>query len=350
MQSMAFNESSVIAPTRDLVLSLFSFSLLTSVATPGNGLLIAAFVYNRRLRNITNTLVIGLACADILVGLVCIPCWMYVVVKQYHHVTVDFFSYQFYITADIFIGSASILQLTCISLERCHAVVKPIKHRLLSKKKFYCALSAAWVCAGLVASLQPIQYQRWQKVYTTLLAVVCFVIPLLVIIIAYAKIFLTTRSSLHTIHTKHYTQKAVLAREIRLSLTVVIITVLFVLAWLPLFVLTLMATFTPKHLPESSLVLMFVKWMHYGSSAINPFLYAFRNNEIKCTIRVMLCRFFLRKGPNLKELSYSGGLRSASSSIHSRRSSCTGRRMSKSLESGRKKSSSSDGNNNGFSI
>ena len=77
------------------------------------------------------------------------------------------------------------------------------------------------------------------------------------------------------------------------------------MAWLPLFTLTMLATFDPEALPSSitfARILHFVKWMHYSSSALNPFLYSYRNPDLRRTISVLLRRLILRRGPGLDEV------------------------------------------------
>lgn len=88
-------------------------------------------------------------------------------------------------------------------------------------------------------------------------------------------------------------------------MTVALITLLFIIAWLPLFTLTMLATFDPEVLPRSPIIfarlLHFVKWMHYSSSALNPFLYSHRNTDLRRTICVLLRRVVLRRGPAVNE-------------------------------------------------
>ena len=66
------------------------------------------------------------------------------------------------------------------------------------------------------------------------------------------------------------------------------ITGLFVIAWLPLFVVSVIATYYPQDLPSplwTDRLLKFVKFCHYSHSAINPFVYAYRNKEMIKTFR-----------------------------------------------------------------
>ncbi|XP_031567323.1 octopamine receptor Oamb-like [Actinia tenebrosa] len=260
----------------------------------GNGLIFAAFFVNHKLRTTTNKLILGLALSDILVGIISVPLWIFISVKSAQGEYYSDGLYQFYITFDIFVGSASILQLTSISIERCHAIVRPLRHRTLPKKTFRTLLLTPWVISSLVASLQPLQYRRWQEVYTLLMVTTCFLVPFSVIMLAYIFIFMFARVKRPSQRLlRNTTRSRAYRKEIRLSVTIAFITLLFVIAWLPLFVLTIVATYYPSSLPSmitTDRLLKFAKWMHYSNSSINPFLYAFRNNAIRRTFQYLISK------------------------------------------------------------
>ena len=90
-----------------------------------------AFRVNRRLRRTTNLLFMFLAIADLLIGTVSVPLWVYISVTY----TVRGPLYNFYLIFDVICGVSSILNLTAISLERCYALLHPIKHRNIRKRK-----------------------------------------------------------------------------------------------------------------------------------------------------------------------------------------------------------------------
>ena len=258
--------------------------LLTSIIS-GNGLVLTAFTVNKRLRTATNKLVMGLAASDILVGFVSIPCWLNITISLHNHLPISFTVYQFYITFDIFIGTASILQLTSLSIERCHAIARPLRHRTLSIKVFYVLIIIPWTFAAIVATLQPLQYNRWREEYTLLMTTTCFFVPFSIICVAYLSIYCFARCKPIA---KHRSERKAFKKDLRLSVTLAVITGLFMVAWLPLFVVTVIGTYYPQYLPPSlgtDRVLQFVKFCHYSNSALNPLVYACRNNEMIRTIR-----------------------------------------------------------------
>ena len=91
--------------------------------------MVIAFLTTPKLKTKTNYFIFSLAVADILVGLFSVPLWIYFVL------IVDFTSllYQYYQLGDILSGVSSILHLTCVSVERCYAILAPLKHREIRK-------------------------------------------------------------------------------------------------------------------------------------------------------------------------------------------------------------------------
>ena len=117
-------------PQVDVVAMVF-FCILALMIVFGNSLVIGAFRVNRRLRTTTNLLLMSLAIADLLIGTVSVPLWVYISVTYTFRGPL----YDFYLIFDVICGVSSILNLTAISLERCYALLHPIKHRNIRKRK-----------------------------------------------------------------------------------------------------------------------------------------------------------------------------------------------------------------------
>ena len=105
------------------------FCILALMIVFGNSLVIGAFKVNLRLRTASNMLLISLATADILIGTISVPLYVYISV-----ITNDYQLHTVYLIFDIICGVSSVLNLTAISLERCYALIYPIKHRNISKR------------------------------------------------------------------------------------------------------------------------------------------------------------------------------------------------------------------------
>ena len=88
-------------------------------------------------------------------------------------------------------------------------------------------------------------------------------------------------------------KKNAIKKEHKVAVTVLIITGLFFAAWLPYYVLlTLGPICYPGCFPKSSKdvarLVAFSKWMHYGNSAVNVFVYSFRDVEMRRTFARLL--------------------------------------------------------------
>ena len=91
--------------------------------------MIGAFHVNRRLRTRTNLLLMSLAVADMLVGTISLPLWVYLSVTF----TDKGLICKVYLIVNVICGVSSILNITAVSLERYYALRRPIKHRNIRK-------------------------------------------------------------------------------------------------------------------------------------------------------------------------------------------------------------------------
>lgn len=309
LSNMSNNSSLVVTPTTlsqvaptlaydevEIIASAVVYVLLALLVILGNILVIVAFKFNPRLQTTNNTFLVGLAVSDLLVGLISIPLWIYFSTCQQYSTCVSSTKLlTFYSTVDIFTGCASVLQLTAISIERYLAITRPINHRSYSMWIYYSMIAAAWGFAFIMAGLYPVQLHRWQKLYSIILATTCFAIPTLVIWTVYAIIFKTARGAARARVYPAEVAKRPVQNDTKIAATIALITGLFVIAWLPFFVVNMLAEFCLSCLPAYPSILRlvrFVKWMHYSNSMLNPLVYAYRNGDMRKTFKRLLLSCF----------------------------------------------------------
>lgn len=97
----------------------------------GNGLVIVAFRRERRLRRRTNYYIVSLAVADLLVGLVGIPCAVLSSVGLPRHLHLCVFS----VSLIIVLCTVSILSLVAVSADRYWAILYPMAYSTSSSTK-----------------------------------------------------------------------------------------------------------------------------------------------------------------------------------------------------------------------
>ncbi|VEL08596.1 unnamed protein product [Protopolystoma xenopodis] len=116
----------------------------------GNCLVVAAVATTRRLQTVTNLYVVSLAIADLLVAILVLPASIaYFMSDRWpfdNHTTC-----YLWLSADILLCTASILNLCCISLDRYMAVTRPLDYTTRrTRRTASLMIIAAWLLSGLI--------------------------------------------------------------------------------------------------------------------------------------------------------------------------------------------------------
>ncbi|KAJ7385578.1 hypothetical protein OS493_015161 [Desmophyllum pertusum] len=206
-----------------------------------------------------------------MVGVFSVPYWIYFRLVNPETNTV---AYKVYITYDILCGTASIINLVMISLERCISVTEPAIHRNLSRTTICVTIVTAWAYALIVACVSHVKgsYLIW---YPPFVSTASFFLPLFIILIAYALIYRIAQTR------ERARRSRSLAREIRIAVTLAVVIGTFVIAWLPFFVTLLVTTYCKTCKMNYSIIVPFTKWMHYSGSMVNPVIYTHRNRDFR---------------------------------------------------------------------
>ena len=239
------------------------FGVMAIIIVFGNCLSILILL-KPRLRKRPHFLLISLAMADLLVGLFAIPMYMIMWFTRQTLVSSLIFD-----CVDMFTGFSSVFTLVFISLERLNAVVQPLRHRQLALHSYFIAIATPWILSIAVTSsrvlleLAIIDVHQFLSVIITSLST-----PLLLMSIAYCVIWRKDASRLyHTFRARS---------EARLSKTVLFITGMFMLTWMPFQVLVILMVKCAKCRNVSVVVVFVVKLLQFSNSVLNFFIYCFR--------------------------------------------------------------------------
>ncbi|XP_067029998.1 tachykinin-like peptides receptor 99D [Acropora muricata] len=184
----------------------------------------------------------------------------------------------------LFIPLASVTNLAAISLERMHATVRPLKHRLVKKNTFGAAVAAVWISTGLCSAIfvLVVFYPFTIKLSRSLLAfyLTFFLFCLLIMIVSYSSIAIKTVCG----NQPHY--HGATGRERKLTKTLFIVTVVSLLLTQPfimLWILDLVSshTFTAISLQTWSQLYYSFCSLFCANSLFNPVCYAFRIPELR---------------------------------------------------------------------
>ena len=206
---------------------------------------------------------------------------------------------------DRFGAFASIFHLTAISIERYIAVVKPYVFQQLPRKLFFGVSIFAWSLSLFMASLTWVSVPYVHAKFTDVIVCVFgFVIPAIIVISMYLGIFQAAKSLMKRTPALHQHNHVGLREDHKVAVTAAVISGLFIVAWLPFFLLSVIILFCPvKCLPGKYVdvlrMVSAVKWLHYSNSVINPIIYAFRDEEMRSSfkriLRIEKLRTFVKK-------------------------------------------------------
>nr|XP_020009461.1 D(3) dopamine receptor isoform X1 [Castor canadensis] len=171
----------------------------------GNGLVCVAVLRERALQTTTNYLVVSLAVADLLVATLVMPWVVYLEVTggvwNFSRICCDVF-----VTLDVMMCTASILNLCAISIDRYTAVVMPVHYQhgtgQSSCRRVALMITAVWVLAfavscpllfGFNTTGDPSVCSISNPDFVIYSSVVSFYVPFGVTVLVYARIYVVLR-------------------------------------------------------------------------------------------------------------------------------------------------------------
>ena len=268
-----------------------AFGAEAVIIVVANLITILAFVSRKTSKKGKFLLLINLSIADLLVGAIPLPLYL-----AYLGSLLSFWQIQWgnaleitLFGVDVLLGFASVITLTAISLERVYATVVPVGYRGLKRRNYWCSVAMIWfvtistatVCLVSNFVLKSIEIATY--VSMSLLSVLCCVIS-----VSYVTIWYRIKSKRRNIRQKTNEY------ENKLALTLFIVTITSLAAWLPFVIVNVLFVFSSVHLSFN--FVYFSKVLHYGNSLVNPIVYSLRMPEFrKSVVRIFSLRSSQRR-------------------------------------------------------
>lgn len=257
------------------ILLIITLALEAAVIIIGNTFTIFIFCTQRSRLKRTCFLLVNLAIADLLVGIAepivlgteKIPKMKMIRVEDVKRIKNPSLSVQ------ILGSSTSVIFLALISLERVHAVLRPLQHHVTSTRVYISTIIFSWT-AGLClagSTFLPM-HTEVDSVYVSVAIHSLLFLCVLIICASY----LTIRTRLHSVtppEIEIHNQRS-MDQNVRLSRTFFIVAAVSLVLWLPA-----IAVYTTKEFCKgcvSPMVLRTVNCLHLANSMINPFVYCLR--------------------------------------------------------------------------
>lgn len=313
-------------PTWEVALKITFYIIAIVVGIVGNIIVILIILINRRLRSVTNILIFNLAISDLMVAFFCM--WVHLGNQLTPMWPFGAFMCKFVTFVQVFSVTLSVLTLTSISFERFMAIVFPVKGKL-SLRGIYLLIILSWLLSLGIASPQlfirelvVMQFrnrddivcqERWTKYYTdtcgtvepgrriyyTVEAVVMYIVPAIVMVIAYT--IIVGKLYCKRIHPSFSTalaanQDKTRRKVLRMLMAVVAV---FIICWTPQQAFLLWDAYRSqsKAIPGYIYPLKYTAlFLAYFNSAMNPVIYAGMNDNFRKGFNeAMHCRLFRQR-------------------------------------------------------
>ncbi|XP_053846830.1 histamine H2 receptor isoform X1 [Vidua macroura] len=285
----------------------FCLVILIMITLCGNIIVCLAVTLDRRLRSLTNCIIVSLAITDLLLGLLVLPfSAFYELTKEWPFGSV---LCNIYTSLDVMLCTASILNLLMISLDRYFAVTTPLRYRqVVTPSRVAVGLAVIWT-VSLMVSFLPI-HLGWNTngtavqntgptcskectlavnlVYGLVDGLLTFYIPLGIMCITYYRILKIARGQAKRInHTWGNAPMPPMVKEHKATVTLAVVLGAFIVCWFPYFTM-----FTYRGVWGDSGVkgtpMSIVLWLGYANSALNPILYGTLNRDFRVAYQHLL--------------------------------------------------------------
>ena len=255
-----------------------AFALEAVFIVAGNLLTIVLFTVNKNLRKKSLALVVNMAFADLILGAVCLPIYIYFVGGSYHLWTDRFhtasLNLSFYIVDTVF-SQASLISAALISVERFYATYWPLKHRTLSMRSYRTVIFMTWALAICVSTVVNILSQLVSTKHAYYVFIPYALVLLFILCGSNIGIWTKFRQGSIGLHQQNRALSAL--QNKRLTKTLLFVSVLVFLSWLPLLINNYLIFVYEVSKPLHSYYIDDI--LNYLNSCVNPVVYALRIPE-----------------------------------------------------------------------
>ena len=191
----------------------------------GNVITLLIFTKTPHLRVRKHVFIVNLAVADLLVGLISVPMYLYSLGYPFHDRRKKLVYKYAFTSQDVLLGTASVCGLAAVAIERVYATYCPFKHRTLSKTVYIIGIAVTWILALTSGICSVFSLLLGYNLIFVLISPI--ILSLTSIFVSYTLIWIkvTCLSRVPNVALHHRRNK-------KLTVTLVIVTIVSLIAWI----------------------------------------------------------------------------------------------------------------------
>ena len=263
-----------------------TFMFESAIIVMGNMLVIILFAREKKLRKKSLFLVMNMALADVMLGAVALPLYVYLIVgPNYHLWTAKAAHKSIFYFLDTTFSQSSLVSAGFISCERFYAVFRPLKHKTLSMRTYGIVIFTVWSLAILVSIITVLFYE-YNSFKAATLSWMSFPLSfLLIVCICNISIWRKVRTRNITLQQQN---RAAFQNQ-RLTNALLFVSAISVLSWLPLVIVNYLVFVQGLDIRRRFLFVDIINILNLSNSILNPFVYALRIPEFRQALWVSCC-------------------------------------------------------------
>ncbi|XP_061098896.1 trace amine-associated receptor 1-like [Conger conger] len=274
----------------------------------GNLLVIISIAHFKKLHTPTNYLILSLAVVDFLLGVVIMPPSMVRTIETCWYFG-DVFC-KIHSSTDVMLCTASILNLSFISIDRYYAVCQPLHYQTkITTYTTVIMITVSWsvsACVGFgmvflelnILGIEDFYYNNvaciggcilfQTQASSSMSSILSFYIPGFIMLVIYQKIFHVAQKQARSIHSiacnNIHSENSKMERKATKTLAIVM--GVFLSCWLPFFVCNIIDPVINYSVPP--LLFDTFVWIGYFNSTFNPIVYAFFYRWFRKAFKIIL--------------------------------------------------------------
>ena len=264
-----------------------------------NGLVLVLFVKRSQLRTPANYVLFSLAACDFITGVINIPFFIIVAFtlligpRDLHYMVL------LVSVLNNFTAISACYHILAATTEKYLSIIWPVKHRSITRKTVFKVLQVVWVVSFIVAfipfswvNMEDRETQGKLTVWHVIFCLVAvFLLPYTFMIYAFVAIFKSISNQGKTkgniISRSHFNRQVALER--RCLILFASMAIIFLVCWLPWFILLLLYKVEDNTEDMEIAAHVFVL-VRYATSIINPLLYTFFRRDFNKALKSLFKR------------------------------------------------------------
>ena len=266
------------------------FMFESGLIVGGNMLAIILFAKEKKLRKKSLFLVMNMATADVMLGAVALPLYVYLIVGPYYQLwtaKANTFMLYFYHFLDVTFSQSSLISAGFISCERFYAIYWPLKHQTMSMRAYSIVIFMVWSLAILTGSIVFFLSYHQKSFKTAALSWMSFPLSFLFIVCA-CNISIWRKVRKRNIALLQQNRAA--SQNQRLTKTLLFVSAISVLSWLPLVVVNYLTVVQEVGGVVTDLIVGIITIINLSNSILNPFVFVLRIPEFRQALSLCFSR------------------------------------------------------------